>query len=857
MPEARPVTRWSSLRRSTSTLAAALLSWAPAFGPFSILAGTASAASPPVLRFSDLINGPRTGLGDGLGQGAIVTVWGNNLGSARGTSRVYVGTPGASFAEAAYYYYWKNADGALPGGPAPLYESHKMQEVAFSIPSTAPTGSQQIWVEVGGAVSNTRPFNVTASGKIFFVSPGGNDSNAGTWVSPWETLTCSMGSGCTVSPAPTAGDIVYYVGVSATLGNHEGDCRDRDGSANNLVGFVAYPNTSVSLTGGLGGSNWSNQCSYVVISKFLVRDDVNPFSSMPYSRLIGNAATQVTCADGSAGAFYGWQRELEGARLLGNYVHDFGCDTTSNQEHATYFTGRDLSGTGPFVLAAPFELGWFYLKDNRARQGIHIYDEHGCFSVHGGPVLVHDNVVVNQVQSCFEVNVGGCSPGYSMDSQTEIDFYDNVCINTGRSGGTSAATQAVWIGAGDNHGLMKVYNNTIDGYSESGCTDASCVALNVGSWMSDGAFPGTLEWKNNIVVDTQGQPFYNGYHGEAPAAAGGNLWYSSRGNRAAPTWDTGPMVNTNPLLADAGANDVSLQSGSPAIDKGVDTSPVVVRDIAGTSRPQGSGYDIGAYEYLAPCNAATDCKTPPPCHSATGATCNGGCFYPDSADGAACLDDSDPCTDDVCQAGACVHPPKAGTCADAGTSGPDASAPKPDASAPGLDAGSTCFAGAACTSLDGCKTGTIDCGTGRAVCLQLQNRANGAACSGGVCNGGVCDACSAGQSCTSIDGCKAGTISCSSGQAVCSRLANQNDGTPCAGGTCSGGLCHPNANADAGPAGGPFGTGCGCAASASGSAWAPLAVAALIAVRRRRQGQAGGLSPESGRAPGVPRGREN
>ncbi|VAW87147.1 hypothetical protein MNBD_GAMMA18-296, partial [hydrothermal vent metagenome] len=45
----------------------------------------------PVLHFSDINSGPKTGLNDGLGSGAIVTIWGNNLGDLQGDSKVYIG----------------------------------------------------------------------------------------------------------------------------------------------------------------------------------------------------------------------------------------------------------------------------------------------------------------------------------------------------------------------------------------------------------------------------------------------------------------------------------------------------------------------------------------------------------------------------------------------------------------------------------------------------------------------------------------------------------------------------------------------------------------------------------------------
>jgi len=55
-------------------------------------------------------------------------------------------------------------------------------------------------------------------------------------------------------------------------------------------------------------------------------------------------------------------------------------------------------------------------------------------------------------------------------------------------------------------------------------------------------------------------------------------------------------IDTNPLFVDGANGDYHLESGSFCIDAGT-TSNAPPTDFEGTIRPQGSGIDIGAYEY--------------------------------------------------------------------------------------------------------------------------------------------------------------------------------------------------------------------------------------------------------------------
>src|SRR5438132_11358755 len=63
-------------------------------------------------------------------------------------------------------------------------------------------------------------------------------------------------------------------------------------------------------------------------------------------------------------------------------------------------------------------------------------------------------------------------------------------------------------------------------------------------------------------------------------------------------------LTTNPQFSNPAAGDFHLQSGSPAINQGAALSgPISCTDgstcvdFAGTIRPQGPAWDIGAYEY--------------------------------------------------------------------------------------------------------------------------------------------------------------------------------------------------------------------------------------------------------------------
>ena len=129
---------------------------------------------------------------------------------------------------------------------------------------------------------------------------------------------------------------------------------------------------------------------------------------------------------------------------------------------------------------------------------------------------------------------------------------------------------------------------------------------------------------------------------------------------------------------------------------------------------------------------------------------------------------------------ACVRPPDApGTACPAGV----------------CDGSSSCVAcasGSACAPVAECRTGTIACGTGAAVCTAAGNLPAGTTCGSGSCDGsGNCVApCAEGLRCSTGVECERGATSCATGTAICVRSGDAPNGTSCgAGGMCAAGAC--------------------------------------------------------------------
>lgn len=171
--------------------------------------------------------------------------------------------------------------------------------------------------------------------------------------------------------------------------------------------------------------------------------------------------------------------------------------------------------------------------------------------------------------SGFEIknaNSGGTKGGIFDVLGTNSIFKNNLVHNIGGFG--------IYFNSATN---TKIYNNTTYGNTISGIH-------------FDGATSSTNEVKNNSITNN-GIEGIGGVGSQTVVIDYNDVW----NNRINYAYNPGAHdISSDPLFADG---EFHLQSGSPAINSGTTLSDVPT-DIVGVSRPQGAGYDIGAYEWL-------------------------------------------------------------------------------------------------------------------------------------------------------------------------------------------------------------------------------------------------------------------
>ena len=540
------------------------------------LAGAQSA--PPRIFFSDLESGPNTGGQNN--KGVWVTIWGKNFGATQGTSTVTVG-----------------------GGAVDNYPLWSDGKIIFQLgPSTA-TGSIVVNVPGVGA-SNGLPFTVRA-GNIFFVAVTGNDANTGSFTGPWRTIIKAKNT-------INAGDVAYIEdGVAQTTEDTftaylsmDRQGADNSGTATTPKALVAYPNATVTvgvaggLHYGIRTPNIGTHENYWVISQLHIIGGTQAMDIGGIGwRVIGNEM-QCPGADDQVGCFE--MSEGANARFYGNEVHNAGINPTSSKfYHAVYFS----------TDSNHIDVGWNHIHDNFTCRALQFHSSPLCSPTCGTgdttgfnqfDLHVHDNLIHGD--NCNGINFATVDP-----SKGTVEAYNNVIYNVGRMDPLQlgAAFSCIYVAGITNNGTpgtgtVEVFNNSLSDCAANNSTNAqgSRGAFGVGGG------PATLimRLRNNVAYQLTGEIYIDGSLSQITGDH--NLWFGVGSGPA----QTVANINADPQLVNRALGDFHLISTSPAKDTGLtilpnnpfvpNPGPTIGNDMDGVLRPQGTAFDIGAYEFF-------------------------------------------------------------------------------------------------------------------------------------------------------------------------------------------------------------------------------------------------------------------
>ncbi len=555
--------------------------WLLQLGLLALLPGAVLSQTPaPRLFFSDLVTGPNSG-GQG-NNGAFVTLYGN--------------------------YFGSNPTVTVGGGQAIVTMSPSSclwyQKMTIQLGALTQTGN--IVVSNSNGTSNGLPFTVNSS-SIYFVATNGNDSAAGSYAAPWQTLVHAV-----QTAGASAGSIIYAMdGVSQTADDGQGwgaaiTLRTAwcQGTSASPTALIAYPGATVtvgtttetapaygirgtdsSADDGACGGNW-------VIAGLYLRG-IQPIQTAGPStnwRIIGNDVSNPQNPGGDGGGSALGVMQSTYTHILGNNGHDLNVNTTDRLQQGFY------PGTDSNYL----ELAWNMIENVGGRSGIQIHSS--PLSAGNGyamyAISIHDNVVHDIAEEGIIVDTVDPSKG-------PVTVYNNVVYNTGKDGESDGAiyradSSDYDTSQGVGSGYVDFYNNTIFAYTNAGPGFGNSFEVDDGQALID-------RLRNNIILSSGGDYFdvTNSTSDEACSSTdnasacpnfvgSNNILYGA--GAATFTNLILASINANPMLVNAATGDAHLQAASPAIAAGVTISGLAT-DIQGMLRPASGAPDIGAYQY--------------------------------------------------------------------------------------------------------------------------------------------------------------------------------------------------------------------------------------------------------------------
>ena len=398
----------------------------------------------------------------------------------------------------------------------------------------------------------------TAQNK-YYVSNSGNDSYNGlTPATAFETLQHA-------ADIVSAGDSVFVI-----TGTYTGFDIRTGGNSSQPIVFKALSNDvtiNIHNTVTNDGINIEN-ADYVEVHGFNVINQ--PRAGI---RVVVSAFVKVknnTCTNnGYWGIFTGFADDI---LIEGN-----SC-SYSQQQHGIYYSN---SGDRPVII------------------NNHSFNNSGCgIHMNGDLSMGDDGIISNAIVAGNIIHDNGTSGGsaINMDCVQDSKIYNNLIYNNHATG-----IALYQIDGAEGSKNNKIFNNTII-HPADGRWAILVVNASTGNTIYNNILINKHSFRGSICIDEESKPgFVSDYNLVVNRLSDDD----GNSNMSLSSWqamgyDTHSQIvqDENLIFINPGNSDYHLSESSQPANIGTSlVSSVVTVDLDGIARPQGSGYDIGAYEY--------------------------------------------------------------------------------------------------------------------------------------------------------------------------------------------------------------------------------------------------------------------
>ena len=487
------------------------------------------------------------------------------------------------------------------------------------------------------------------TGNTYYVSPTGNDSNPGTETSPWNTVEKAVRT-------VVAGDTIFIRGGEYTVPQY-GWQFQKSGASGSPVTLTNYPSEAVTLKITVADGRDAFYCGYAY-GYSPKADYIRIIGTNVAERTLSNNVQSVKgiviqgLSDGTTGGGFSvancnnW--EISGLDFVDNDVAIWLLKTNNSSgfKSTTNWYVHDNRVYGFFAESGMQSNGDYNTFENNEIYKVKpsTVTPWGCQHIN---ITGHHNIVKNNILS----PLGGQASCYGI--LLEWDLADYNIIESNRI----YDTWGVDIAGGDNNIIR---NNVI--YRTAPVQGDWTGAIHIQTYDNQTAWPcDDDQWLGTTFPPNDpSNPDYQYYYNPRNCHSYGNQIYNNtianfdiglRWNNIVPEqtiirnnafygWIRGGVCNINgstgkcdllPASLTADHNfeqgsfgfvnpasfDFHLTTSSPLIDAGYNLGSLVANDFDNITRPQGSGYDIGAFEYqsgnnVSPTPITTQTPTPVP-----------------------------------------------------------------------------------------------------------------------------------------------------------------------------------------------------------------------------------------------------